>query len=326
MRLIRGTGLITQMDQLAPGLELVEEELQRQIKTESDNPVAAMLKPLLLSGGKRLRPALTLVSAGKSTPGKDEIRAAAAVEMIHAASLIHDDIMDESKSRRGEPALHVTHGPSPAVLGGDYLFSWAFRLLSHVRCRAVMSCMVSAVGAMCQGQAEEWLKRGDVNQTVAEYLQRSLRKTGALIGASCKAGALLGGRSATQVQALTRFGLLMGLAFQLTDDLLDLLGDPLRMGKPVGKDISAGVFTLPVIHSLQLGALKETGPGSPGPGHWKAETVAQAARDSGGICRTQRLAMILTEKAARSLATLPTDDPTRLKLTALVEVLRHRSA
>ncbi len=203
---------------------------------------------LLEAGGKRLRPGLVLLSAlcCRYDP-RVVVPAAAAMEMIHMATLIHDDIIDNSRTRRGYPTVNSLWGEKTALLTGDYLLARAFTMLAGTAPGA-MRYLSAAVDEMCLGQASEMLVGPCLEE--GEYLRRIERKTAAFMSACCRLGSGVGRASRRAVEALSRYGRNLGMAFQLMDDILDITGDPREMGKPVANDLRQGVFTLPVIHSL----------------------------------------------------------------------------
>ncbi len=311
---------------LDPAIASVED----RIKTVTGEPgVSGPVRGLIQSAvdrpGKRLRPFLVLCSAG-DVPSGDPVEVATAVELIHTASLIHDDVMDGAGQRRGKPALHQSHGVSPAILAGDFLFAWAFKILSRVGVPEVMPCVVSAVEIMCAGQACEWLSMGDTSQSASDYWRRITKKTAAFTGACCKAGALVGQRPPSEIRALTRYGLLLGLSFQLRDDLMDLDGDPDSMGKPVGSDLRAGILTLPVLYAMKKGwPVDVDGCRQPGTAGEEARSRAiQAVLESGGIAHTRMAVRRFTQEAVGCLKSV-SDDRTRIRLSELARRLVHRS-
>ncbi|MDR7445115.1 MAG: polyprenyl synthetase family protein [Armatimonadota bacterium] len=201
-------------------LQLLSEELA------ADDPfIQELVTHVLRTRGKLLRPALTFLSArAVGEPAAESRALAAAVELIHVASLIHDDVIDESPLRRGEPTANARWGNQVAVLLGDYLFAKSFHLLSRIGRETVASRMSLATVPMSQAE---------------------------IIASACACGALLAGAEEAVAERLDRFGLHWGIAFQITDDALDLLSDPETLGKPIGSDIRSGKMTLPLIHALR---------------------------------------------------------------------------
>ena len=202
---------------------------------------------LLRAGGKRLRPALVLVSSRAGTPGETSTDlAAAAIELVHLATLYHDDVIDETDTRRGAPTVHSKWGVDIAVLSGDYLFAQAC-ILGAEAGGEVPLVLARAVADVCEGQITETAALADPVRDVGEYLGTITRKTAALFRAACEMGASTSGAPERARAALTRYGEELGVAFQIVDDLLDLVGDPNITGKIPGTDLKEGVFTLPVL-------------------------------------------------------------------------------
>ena len=186
------------------------------------------------------------------------LKTAAAVELIHTFSLIHDDIMDKDDMRRGEPSVHVLYGEPMAILAGDTLFSKAFEIVLETRIDGVsyervvnaLKTVVDSCIKICEGQASDMCFEGNFEVSEAEYMNMIYKKTGALISAATRSGAIIGGGTPEQVETLTEYGRLIGLAFQIQDDYLDVVSDEENLGKPVGSDIIEGKMTLMVVHAL----------------------------------------------------------------------------
>ncbi len=214
---------------------------------------------LTKAGGKMLRPALTLITA-EAVGGQKEgaLKTGSAIELIHTFSLIHDDIMDDDDMRRGMPSVHKVWGEDVAILAGDTLFSKAFEIIinsnpeisSPAQINAALSTVADACVKICEGQALDmgFEDRFDVSED--EYLEMIFKKTGALIAAATKAGAIMGGASDDVVDAMYEYGRLIGLAFQIQDDYLDLASDEETLGKPIGSDIGKGKMTIIAINGL----------------------------------------------------------------------------
>ena len=202
---------------------------------------------LLRAGGKRLRPALVLVSSRAGTPGETATDlAAAAIELVHLATLYHDDVIDETDTRRGAPTVHSKWGIDIAVLSGDYLFAQACALGAEAG-GDVPLVLARAVADVCEGQIIETSALADPQRDVDEYVATIERKTAALFRAACEMGASTSGAPEEARTALKVYGQELGVAFQIVDDLLDLVGDPNITGKIPGTDLREGVFTLPVL-------------------------------------------------------------------------------
>lgn len=214
---------------------------------------------LIKAGGKKFRPALTLLSC-QAVGGKPEkaLKAAAAIELTHTFSLIHDDIMDNDDTRRGKPAVHKVWGEPLAILAGDSLFAKSFELLSqsaedniaYERVVDALQVLTNSCINICEGQALDMAFEDTFNITKDEYMNMIYKKTGDLITASTTIGAIMGGASSNEIQALRTYGKQIGLAFQIQDDYIDLTGDE-SIGKPVGSDLVEGKKTLMVVYALE---------------------------------------------------------------------------
>ncbi len=237
----------------------VDREIENALDTVDPENLYDASKHLIKAGGKKIRPALVLLTA-EAVGGNIEgaYKTAAAVELIHTFSLIHDDIMDEDEMRRGKPSVHTLWGEPMAILAGDILFSLAFELVAQTQVDDVppsrvikaLNTVVDACIKICEGQACDMSFEEKFDVGESEYLNMIYKKTAALIAAATKSGAILGGGTAEQVEALSQYGELIGMAFQIQDDYLDVVSDEEELGKPVGSDIVEGKMTLMVVHTL----------------------------------------------------------------------------
>ncbi|HEX5365488.1 MAG TPA: polyprenyl synthetase family protein [Acidimicrobiales bacterium] len=203
------------------------------------------------SGGKRLRPLFTIVCA--ATGGVFDgsvVDAAAAVELVQLGSLVHDDILDAATTRRGRPTINALEGVNHAVLAGDYILARAAELAAGVSQQAA-ALVATALGDLCEGQVMEIRDAHDPDRSVGAHLASVRGKTAALFECACRLGAHCAGAGAESEDALGRFGRAFGMGFQVLDDVLDLVGDESRLGKPTGNDIASGVYTLPVLAALR---------------------------------------------------------------------------
>lgn len=285
---------------LTGALLRVESLLRTQLRS-LDPQVGRVLSWVAAGRGKRLRARLVLLAAraaGASGPRGE--RLAAVFEMLHLASLVHDDVIDGSGRRRHRATLNARFGNSAAVLAGDLILVRAVRLLEAGRYSPeVRACVVRAAAAVCLGELQELQHKRDLGMTPARYLAVVRNKTASLMSAACEAGARLSGGNGRQASALARYGLEFGIAFQVQDDLLDLTGDPARLGKPVGQDHGAGHVTLPVILGLRLDRRRVTlGLRRPGRGR---DGLRRALAAAGALDRAARL---VQEHAARARAAL----------------------
>ncbi|MEV0388477.1 polyprenyl synthetase family protein [Nonomuraea sp. NPDC050643] len=218
----------------------------------NDADLAEVARHLLRRRGKRLRPALLFVAAGFG-PGGDEralLRAAAAIELLHLATLYHDDVMDRADTRRGVRTANARWGDAQAVTAGTFLFARATRLLDELDPRVARWAGQGAV-ELALGQLQETESAYDLDHQIVSYLRVAARKTGALFELPCRAGALLGGAGEEDLECLAVYGRALGLAFQAMDDVLDFTADESALGKRLGTDLREGVYGLPVLIALQ---------------------------------------------------------------------------
>jgi octaprenyl-diphosphate synthase len=206
------------------------------------------------SGGKRLRPALVILAGshfGASKPHTHE--AAAVIEFIHTATLLHDDVVDESDLRRGRRTANSQFGNAAAVLVGDFLYSRAFQMMVEIGSMRVMQVLAEATNVIAEGEVLQLLNIHNSGTNEEEYLRVVRYKTAKLFAAACQVGAILGGASEQDERALTEYGMRVGTAFQLIDDVLDYSGDLSETGKNIGDDLAEGKPTLPLIYALNHG-------------------------------------------------------------------------
>ncbi|HYR50272.1 MAG TPA: secondary thiamine-phosphate synthase enzyme YjbQ [Candidatus Eisenbacteria bacterium] len=293
--------------QAQPGGDLVELELSRQLLVDPE-PVAAPMRRLVEAGGKRLRPTLVQLTAGVG-PRTEPLRAAAlaaAVELLHNATLIHDDYVDESTHRRGQPTVAAAEGPERAVAVGDYYFAKATRLIAEIGNRSVTSTIAEALEAICTSQIDDVALRGAFPGDHNSYLRVVRGKTAALFAAACASGALLSEASPEIVDTLRRYGDLVGVAFQMADDMVDFSPSS---GKPVGLDIRQRVLSLPLIYAAED---REVGPEvrrllAGALGDAEVGRVAELVTSSGALERVKGEAQALVDAAVRELETIELD-------------------
>lgn len=206
---------------------------------------------LIGAGGKRLRPLLTLCAANMfGYQGRNHIRLAAAVELIHGATLLHDDVVDESKMRRGESTANTIWGNKESVLVGDFIFSRSFELMVATSDLQVLKILSHAAGVIAEGEVLQLATQNNIKSTFEMYLAVVKAKTAALFAAAGEVGAVISGASAKESQALRQYGEYLGIAFQLVDDALDYSGRQASLGKSVGDDFREGKMTLPVVYAF----------------------------------------------------------------------------
>ncbi len=229
----------------------VEGHLDRYI-TSDMKLIPEVAHHLIDSGGKRFRPLLHLICACLcGYTGEHRFSLAAAIEFIHTASLLHDDVIDEAVIRRGKTSANNVWGNAASVLVGDFLYSKSFNLLSEIGDIAMVRLMSKMTNIMSEGEVFQLMKCGDTSLTEAEYLSIVEKKTAVLISAACESGAVLGGASQAQAGALSQYGYKIGMAFQITDDTLDYMAQEKDFGKSIGKDLEEGKMTLPLIYTLE---------------------------------------------------------------------------
>ncbi len=213
---------------------------------------------IVASGGKRLRPLLTLASARLCEyPGERHIKLAACVEFIHTATLLHDDVVDESDLRRGNATANAIWGNQPSVLVGDFLFSRAFQLMVEDGSLRVLGILSNASAVIAEGEVMQLVISNDTETSEEAYLEVITAKTAALFAAACRIGAVVGERPPTEEQALDSYGRNLGIAFQLIDDVLDYSARQATLGKTVGDDFREGKITLPVLLAFRRGNEEE---------------------------------------------------------------------
>jgi geranylgeranyl pyrophosphate synthase len=221
----------------------------------TDNPIITeAVKRMLAAGGKRLRPRITLLAADAC--GGDPLEhlyLAAYMELIHVATLIHDDVVDNARTRRGVNATAVDYGNRVSVLAGDYLFAWIFKNVTANYPHPIPHVLSATLADICDGEVLQLQALGDLDLSVDAYVEIARKKTASLFAASAECGAIMGGGGAQEIDGLRAFGDLFGIAFQMKDDLLDMVADERSLGKPVGNDLTERKMTIPVIEALAAG-------------------------------------------------------------------------
>jgi octaprenyl-diphosphate synthase len=245
-------------------LTLVDKDLQKlelsidKLITTKISFIKEIVNYIIKSGGKRVRPVLvTLSSKLCGYRGEKHIPFAAIIEFIHTATLLHDDVVDNAKTRRGFSTVNTVWGNEPSVLVGDFLYSKSFELMSHEGNPEILKTISRATTSLSEGEILEIIKTADIETTEEEYYEVIGNKTAVLFSAACEIGAILGKVATTQRKALKNFGYKLGIAFQLRDDILDYTSYDEVLGKRVGTDLKEGKVTLPLIHALQFASEKE---------------------------------------------------------------------
>lgn len=257
----------------------------------------------LAAGGKRLRPLLVFCCAPEATRGGDGVLAAAsAVELVHMATLVHDDIIDEASLRRGRPTVSQAKGPDVALRVGDFLFARAFSELTRAgEPRAVQALAASALD-LSRGELLQQAAAHDLDLTEDAYLERCRGKTASLFAVACRLGAMIGGAGADAEKRVAAFGEHVGLAFQIFDDILDLTGDPASTGKRRGTDLRDGTITLPVILAMRLDpAVRERVRAAAVPGA-EVDDLCDALADHPGTVEARDRALAYVAAAREAVA------------------------
>lgn len=311
-------------------LDEVERLIRLRIESSANASILNMGGYLLRSGGKRLRPALVTLSAratlagGVSAVSKKVIKIASAVELIHLASLIHDDVIDHSKIRHNKPTVNAKWGNDVAVVLGDYLYSIGFDLISSCRSADILNCISQSTRMMCEGELIQVCERDNLGILKERYITIVKNKTANLFAACCQAGVLAVGQR-TALGMLKGYGMNLGIAFQIADDSLDLIAEMKDLGKVPGADFKMGELTLPILNLLsqaedkakihRLIAQK---------GSEKAfRTIKKMFIDSGALIKTKNDARLYAEKAKRNLAGL-SDSSFKHSLSDLADYVVER--
>jgi len=315
-------------------LALVEQEIAAQ-NSAAIQPVAEIASYLREGGGKRLRPALLLLAAGAAGyRGPSAIRMGAVVEMIHSATLVHDDVIDGAQTRRGRPSTNARWGNHMSVLGGDWLYMQSFELALRERNFAILDILIGLTQNMVEGELLQLTRLGRMDLTEADATELAFRKTACLFTGCARLGAVLGKQPKDIEEALAAYGRNAGLAFQLVDDLLDFTASPEELGKPVLSDLKEGKVTLPLIFALETEAnsnghagearrlvakvLEERGFVSVRP-----EQITRLVKETGALRRAARLARDYVKHAKAALEELP-DSEYRRALLAVPDFILDR--
>lgn len=287
--------------------DLVERYFRSSFTTE--NPIITeAVQRMLAAGGKRLRPRLTLLAV-QACGGDpiEQLHLAAYMELIHVATLIHDDVVDRADTRRGVNATAVDFGNRTSVLAGDYLFAWIFKNVTANYAPPIPQVLSTTLAEICDGEVMQLHALAKLDTTLERYVAIARKKTASLFGAAAECGALVTSAERRYVDALRAFGECYGVAFQMLDDLLDLTGESAALGKPTANDLAERKMTAPLILALSQGDTAFRGAVAAffrGEGPPVAEIV-DAVERNGGVDRTRREIARWTEDATRALQPLP---------------------
>ncbi|HEV8261761.1 MAG TPA: polyprenyl synthetase family protein [Burkholderiales bacterium] len=289
-------------------MRVVDEVIRKRLDSEVVL-VRQVADYIIGGGGKRLRPALVILGAGAcGYGGRHHLQLAAVVEFIHTATLLHDDVVDDSQMRRGRATANSTFGDAAAVLVGDFLYSRAFQMMVQVQSMRVMEVLADATNTIAEGEVMQLLHIHNADVTETDYLCVIRSKTAKLFEAAGRLGGILAGVPRAQEDALAEYGMHLGTAFQLVDDILDYSGDLAQTGKNLGDDLAEGKATLPLIRAMRNGAVAhralirkaivEGGLSDFGP-------VMQAMQETGALEYTRRQAQDSARRAREAVAVLP---------------------
>ena len=239
------------LDSIRSMMESLEQELIQQLKSRV--PVAFEIGAHIMnSGGKRIRPQLAIIAARMGGyAGTDAVTLSGAIECIHTATLLHDDVVDRAETRRGRPSANSLWSNEMCVLGGDFILAKAFRALTSLGNLRILDIVSRTTEKLSEGELFQMMNIGNIEMTEEDYIRIITDKTAVLMEAACRGGAILGGLDAEREEALADFGFNLGIAFQMTDDVIDYRSDVETMGKEPGKDLEEGKLTLPLIIALR---------------------------------------------------------------------------
>jgi geranylgeranyl pyrophosphate synthase len=286
-------------------MDLVEERLAA-VAGEYPGDLGEACRATLSAGGKRVRPLLTLLCARRgAAPDEQVLRAATSVELLHMATLVHDDVLDRAELRRGKPTVAFHYGPATAVSAGNFLLARSFSELVGSGCPEAVDLLSATAVGLSEGEVLQRTEAHDVTVRQEQYVRRCERKTADLFAAACGLGALLSGAGDDATGAVARYGRLIGLAFQVFDDILDCSGDQAATGKRPGADVRDGTVTLPLIYALEARPELAEILRRPRPSDADVQLVLRAVADSGALARARNVALRYIEEAHAVLATCP---------------------
>ncbi len=305
-------------------LDEVETALEKAVRADSDM-LAETARYLLAAGGKRFRPMLVLLSGYFGDPSDPRlIPGSVSIELVHQATLYHDDVIDEADARHGVSSTNARWSNTVAILTGDYLFAKASEISTELG-TDICALLARTIATLCDGQIREVEAAGRIEQAERQYLEVIRRKTGALIATSCRLGGMLSDAPPETVDVLEEYGEALGLAFQLSDDIMDLTATHQTLGKEPGQDLREGVYTLPVLHALagpdgdRLADVLRPGP----PSGERLESALEIVRLPDHLAHA-RSAVVAEVDRSRGLAERLPAGPARTALVQLAEFLAAR--
>lgn len=310
-------------------LNQVEKVLELSLRETKNESILRLNRFLLESPGKRLRPAMLILSA-RATVGRSReavsrelINLACAIELIHIASLVHDDVIDHSAFRHNNPTVNSRWGADVSIALGDYLYSLAFKLIATCNNTDILDCISSATKSMCEGELTQVVERDNLSLLKERYIMIVKKKTAGLFAASCQAGAILSDSPRPLQNALKAYGLNFGVAFQIIDDYLDIAAPKARLGKSPGQDIAVGEMTLPLLNLLKFADKNK---------RYRLENLLKSKTNgcfkkikaelsnSGAVSRTKKITLSYLNSAKDRLRAL-SDSEYRKALLGLVDVV-----
>jgi octaprenyl-diphosphate synthase len=314
-------------DLIQDDLELVERKITAE-SVASVDAVTAINQYLQSSGGKRLRPSLLLLSAKLAGGGPAAVQLGAVVEMVHAATLVHDDVIDAAQTRRGRPSTNVKWGNHTCVLAGDWLYMQAFQIALRERNFQILDLLIGLTQMMVEGELIQLERIGRIDVTEADCMELVDRKTACLFSVCARLGAVAGGAGPAFQERLGEYAWNLGMAFQLVDDVLDFTSREVTLGKPVGGDLREGKVTLPLVYALECATPQER--------RLVENILRQRSYDETpfsqilallkkyrGIERVKERAQAFTDKARQIIAEFP-DSPYQRALMAVTELITER--
>jgi heptaprenyl diphosphate synthase len=311
-------------------LSRVEDELLRVVRSDGDL-LTEIASHLILAGGKRVRPGFSIAASSVLDPhgsgaSIDVIRGGCAVELVHIGSLYHDDVMDDATSRRGVKSVNAQWGNLRAILAGDYLLGRASELAAELGTQ-VAGLLATTITELCEGQILELEFAYRTDRTIDAYERSIAGKTASLLASACRIGAIVGNLPRHVVESMTEFGKAYGMAFQIVDDILDLIATDAQLGKAAGNDLVEGVYTLPVIHSLADPIIaSELRPLlTPQITLAERDRARDLVRNGDGVTIALDVARSWADKAGATLTDLP-DTPAARALRAAADHLIERAA
>lgn len=325
MNLIIAQGL---KDTLKPELNRLNQTLEH-LADESDGFLGDLKSYVLIGSGKRVRPALVMLGSMLGKSNADHVQTVSlAVELIHIATLVHDDVIDKAVLRRKRKTVASEYGVDAAVLLGDHIFTYAFEKVAELEQPEILRLLARSASVMCSGEIDQLKKRFQFDLTEPEYFSFLEKKTASLFGSSARSGAILAGQPENIQLALERFGINLGLAFQITDDLLDLTGEEAVVGKTLRTDLMNGKMTLPLIYFRnRLSSQKEKTEFFENLQHPNGHLagIISEMSNSGAIRYAEEVADRHIHLALAELNALPSG-PSREHLEALAKMLQERKA